>query len=248
MDRKSVSIVLLLAACGGGKGSGDSGDDDGSTDAATGDGAPLGTGPQLAGCPVLPSNHVFNTPIASLPVDPNSDAYIATIGGTDKLHLDLGTDTDQTAADFYGIPYNVVHGNSLTWPTAAYYSSDPSLDWDPTQESDCGNTSHAVVTPCTAAPPILPIPASPIVEGGIDTATNEMPYGDHHLLLLDADACRLWELYHVYSPTTGTWNIFGSAEFDLTSNALRPAGWTSADAAGFPMLPLLLQADEGGPG
>jgi hypothetical protein len=46
--------------------------------------------------------------IDNLPVDPNSDAYITTIGGTRKLHLDLGTQIDQQATDFYGIPWNVM--------------------------------------------------------------------------------------------------------------------------------------------
>jgi hypothetical protein len=75
-----------------------------------------------------------------------------------------------------------------------------------------------------------------------------MPYGDHHLLILDADACRLWETYHSYSPAAGTWNIYGSASWDLKSSALRPADWTSADAAGFPIMPLLLRADEASTG
>ena len=48
--------------------------------------------------------------------------------------------------------------------------------------------------------------------------------------------------------TAGTWNIFGSAAFDLRSNALRPTDWTSADAAGFPILPLLIRADEASTG
>lgn len=49
-------------------------------------------------------------------------------------------------------------------------------------------------------------------------------------------------------PAVGTWNIFGSATWDLRSTALRPADWTSADAAGFPILPLLLRADEASSG
>jgi hypothetical protein len=68
------------------------------------------------------------------------------------------------------------------------------------------------------------------------------------MLLLDTDACRLWELYHCYPDPNGGWDIFGAASFDLTSDALRPAGWTSADAAGFPILPLLLRADEASSG
>jgi hypothetical protein len=86
-----------------------------------------------------------------------------------------------------------------------------------------------------------------LVEGGVDTNPSQ-PYGDHHILMLDSDACRLWELYHAYPDGTGGWNIYGAATFDLRSNALRPTDWTSADAAGFPILPLLLKASEANTG
>ena len=233
MARLSMSLILV-AACGGGGGSNNHIDSSG----------PTADGPSIGTCPILPANHVFNTAIDGLPADPNSAAYITTISPTRKLHLDLGTQTDQQATDFYGIPYNTMHGGTDPWAAVKYFSTDPGLTWDAAAESDCGDASHAVVRPCTAASPQFPIPASPIVEGGINNATDQQPYGDHHLLVVDADACKLWEAYHVYSPSAGTWNIYGSAEFDLTSNALRPADWTSADAAGFPIMPLLLRADE----
>ena len=203
----------------------------------------------LGGCPLLPGDHVFNSAIDALPVHPQSDAFIATIGPTRRLHLDLGTETDQQDPEFYGVPWNLVHGNTFTWPTVRYFSADPDLDWNTRAESDCASgAGHTFVQPCTAAAPLLPIPANAIVEGGINASADQQPYGDHHVLVLDQDTCWLWEGYHVYAPTPGTWNIYGSAAFDLRSNALRPAGWSSADAAGFPMLPLLLRADEASTG
>lgn len=202
-------------------------------------------GPSLAGCPLFPANHIFNTPIDTLPVHPNSDAFIATIGPARELHLDLGTQTDQQADDYYGIPYNVVSGDSFDWPEVDF---EGDLGWDPRPESDCAvGPTHTFTSPCTAAAapnPLLPIPATVLVEGGINTDSNQQPYGDHHILLLDADTCRLWETYHSYLGADGVWDIFGSAGWDLTSNALRPEGWTSADAAGFPILPLLIRAGE----
>jgi hypothetical protein len=199
----------------------------------------------------LPSDNIFNTPIDQLPVHGQSDAFIATIGGTRRLHLDLGTQTNQQAADYYGIPYNLVNGGSFTWPQVAFASTDPDMSWNPRPESDCAvGASHSFAQPCTAAAapaPLIPIPASPLVEGGINTATNHLPYGDHHILIVDTATCWLWETYHSYF-TGGTWNIFGSAAFDLRSNALRPTDWTSADAAGFPILPLLIRADEASSG
>jgi hypothetical protein len=242
---KTLAWMCALAACGSSSNNkmidapgGGSGDGPGNN----------GDAPVVGACALFPADNIFNTPIDSLPVDPNSAAYITSIGGSTHLHLDLGQQTDQTQADFYGIPYNVVHGNALTWTQVAFYSSDPSLSWDAAGEADCADGSHAFVSPCTISAPMLPIPASPIVEGGINSAADEMPYGDHHLVVLDADTCRLWETYHSYSPAAGTWNIYGAAGWDLRSNAWRPADWTSADAAGFPILPLLLRADEASSG
>ena len=205
----------------------------------------------IAGCPMLPANNIFNTPINALPVHPSSAAFMATIGAV-NIHLDLGQTTNQAAPDYYGIPYNVVQANTLTWKTVAYQSTDPNMDWMPRPESDCAiGTAHTLVSPCiaSAAPtPQLPIPANVLVEGGIYPDVAASPYADHHILMLDSDNCRLWEAYHAYTGTNGVWNIFGSASFDLRSNALRPADWTSADAAGFPILPLLLRADEASTG
>lgn len=206
-------------------------------------GGRTGTAPVIAGCQILPSDHLFNTPIDTLPVHPNSSQFMITIGAHD-IHLDLGMEEDPTSDEYYGIPYNVVRGDSLTWTRVAYRTADPDLDWDAAGESDCASgTLHTLLSPCTTDQPLFPIPASPLVEGGSVTDASH-PYGDHHLLLLDADKCRLWELYHSYPAAGGSWDIYGSASFDLRSNALRPDGWTSADAAGFPILPLLLRADE----
>ena len=226
----------------GGAGSGGTAGSSGST----------GTSPTIASCPILPSNHIFNTPIDKLPVHGQSAAFMTTIGSS-KIHLDLGQSVNMAAGDYYGIPYNVVHGNGLAWASVKYTSMDTSdMTWDPKAESDCASGSaHSVVSPCTtaAAPaPLLPIPSGVLVEGGVFPDVANQGYGDHHILLLDADTCRLWEAYHAYTGTGGVWDIFGSATFDLHSNALRPAGWSSVDAAGFPVLPLLLRADEASSG
>jgi hypothetical protein len=274
--RRLLSLgLLVVVSCNGGD-DGGSADDGAVIDATPDDGTVLdldafldgpprdacggnidaslcggGGGPTIGPCPSLPADHIFNTRIDTLPVHANSDAFIATIGGTRRLHLDLGTQTNQQASDFYGIPYNLVNGASFTWPAVAYASTDTALSWDPRPESDCAvGTSHTFAQPCTAAAaptPLLPIPANPIVEGGINTAADHQPYGDHHMLVVDTATCWLWETYHSYF-SNGTWNIFGSAAFDLRSNALRPDGWTSTDAAGFPILPLLVRADEASSG
>jgi len=81
-----------------------------------------------------------------------------------------------------------------------------------------------------------PIPAAPKIEG------NGAP-GDRHLLMLDMSACKLWELYAASKGASG-WSAGSGAIFDLHSNALRPDGWTSADAAGLPIYPGLARYDE----
>jgi hypothetical protein len=78
-----------------------------------------------------------------------------------------------------------------------------------------------------------PIPATPLIEGG----------SDRHILMVDRDACRLFELFDARK-VGSAWQAGSGATWDLTSNALRPAGWTSADAAGLPIVPGLVRYDE----
>ncbi len=79
-----------------------------------------------------------------------------------------------------------------------------------------------------------PIPDAPLIEGG----------SDRHLLAVDRQTCRLYELYAIRQTAGGAWLAGSGAQWDLASNALRPAGWTSADAAGLPILPGLVRYDE----
>ncbi len=79
-----------------------------------------------------------------------------------------------------------------------------------------------------------PIPAAPHIEGG----------SDRHLLMVDRDRCKLYELYAVDEQPGGAWYAGSGAIWDLASNKLRPRGWTSADAAGLPILPGLVRYKE----
>jgi hypothetical protein len=81
-----------------------------------------------------------------------------------------------------------------------------------------------------------PIPPNAPVEGaGVE--------GDRHVLVLQRGTCRLYELYSAHRRGAG-WEAGSGAVFNLRSNALRPEGWTSADAAGLPIMPLLVRYDE----
>jgi hypothetical protein len=78
-----------------------------------------------------------------------------------------------------------------------------------------------------------PIPPNAPIEAG----------SDHHVLVIQTGACKLYELYNT-SRSGGGWNADSGAVFDLNSNTLRPDGWTSADAAGLPIFPGLIRYDE----
>jgi hypothetical protein len=113
-----------------------------------------------------------------------------------------------------GIPYKVVKGSQKRVPVTFEYAD----------ESDKGP---------------YPIPANAPIEGGTNAD------GDRHVLLVDRDRCRLYELYDARAQDGGKrWRAGSGAIFDLRSNKLRPAGWTSADAAGLPILPGLARYGE----
>ncbi len=106
-----------------------------------------------------------------------------------------------------GIPFVVVHGK--TTPKSR-------VKFDYADESDKGP---------------YPIPTNVPIEGYPKTGD-----GDRHALILDRDSCKLYELYALQRAGSG-WSAGSGAIWNLRSNALRPAGWTSADAAGLPILP-----------
>lgn len=167
--------------------------------------------PEIAGCAVFPADNIWNTPVDTLPVDPNSDAYIATIGADNPVHPDFGSGLYEGRP--IGLPYVVVPGAQPRVNVSFLYDD----------ESDPGP---------------YPIPPDPPIEGGPDSD------GDRHILILDRDNCLLYELFYAFPRTDGSWRADSGAIFHLNSHALRPAGWTSADAAGLPILPGLVRYDE----
>jgi hypothetical protein len=113
-----------------------------------------------------------------------------------------------------GIPYVVVHSGQVRVPVSFDYAD----------ESDPGP---------------YPIPATAPIEGGSSSS------GDRHVLVVDVDAWKLYELFDAQPQNGGaSWHAGSGAVFDLNSNTLRPAGWTSADAAGLPIFPGLVRYDE----
>ena len=83
-----------------------------------------------------------------------------------------------------------------------------------------------------------PIPPDAPIEGG------PQGDGDRHIIVLDRDSWKLWELFNAFPDGDGGWKADGGAIWDLKKNQVRTAGWTSADAAGLPILPGLVRYDE----
>jgi hypothetical protein len=83
-----------------------------------------------------------------------------------------------------------------------------------------------------------PIPPDPAIEGGRSSS------GDRHILIVRQGECKLYELFAAYPNPDGSWRAGSGATWDLRSNALRPRTWTSADAAGLPILPGLVRRAE----
>jgi hypothetical protein len=85
----------------------------------------------------------------------------------------------------------------------------------------------------------MPIPFNALVEGYPNPDD-----GDRHVLVIDRGNCWLYELYHAYKQSDNSWNADSAAVWDMASNEQRPYTWTSADAAGLPIMPGLVRYDE----
>jgi hypothetical protein len=96
--------------------------------------------------------------------------------------------------------------------------------------------------PDESDPGPYPIPPDALIEGGANSR------GDRHILLVEEDNCILYEIYDAYPQDDGSWEAGSGAIWDLNSHDLRPDEWTSADAAGLPILPGLVRYDEVEPG
>jgi hypothetical protein len=182
----------------------------------------------LLGQSLFPADNAWNQRITAAPVAANSTAIINNITslyGNGRLHPDFGQDY-RNSNDLYGIPFNIVHGN--TQPKV-HVVLDLYED-----ESD---------------PVDFPIPANAVIEGdyqnGPRVGLNNR--GDSHLLVWDADNNVAYELYRASRPSEnadGNWHADQLSVWDMKVNSFRTLGWTSADAAGLSILAGLVRPDE----
>lgn len=185
--------------------------------------ASLGAGASLNGAVPFPADNVWNTRIDTAPVDPNSANLIASIGLTTGLHPDFGA--GYYAHQIIGIPYVVV------------------------SSAQAGVAIKFTLYGDQSDPGPYPVPANAPVEGSKNN--GKPPAGDRHVLVIDRDTNRLYEMYQSVLQTNGSWDAGSGAVFHLDSDDVRPTaqpGWTSADAAGLPIFPGLVRYDEAAAG
>ncbi len=183
----------------------------------------------LGGNQLFPSDNPWNQSVAAAPVAADSSAIINNIiarqGGDGKLHPDFGQDTGGSGT-LYGIPYNVVHGNALPKINVVIgaYSGQSDIQ-------------------------AAPIPAGAVLEGDDQNGpvVGMANRGDSHLIVYDADTNIAYEFYHASRPSEnadGKWHADQESVWNLNQDSFRPQDWTSADAAGLPILPGLVRPDE----
>lgn len=168
-------------------------------------------------CPLYPADNIWNKRIDALPTQVMSDAYVATIGTNGTLHSGFAMGMWQGFS--IGTPYNAV---ATAQPMAVITFTD---------------------YPSQSDPGPYPFPDGALI-GGATWLTPVPTSGDRHVSIVRGGDCTLFETWHSSPVGPGEWTAANGAIFNLNSNALRPDGWTSADAAGFAILPALIKYDE----
>lgn len=256
MIRRAFFVSLVLLGCGGNDGASttepvadetgtttDTGASETSTGADTGTSTsdtgtsttdtgtvgdtgtpPPGDAPSIGPCRIFPPDNPWNTPIDKAPLHKDSAALIAAMAPTRGLHPDWGN----WSTDHYGIPWQTGTGATpvkMTW-------------------TETWGAAESDKLPCTGSQWCYPIPSTVKIEGGPGASSGS----DRHVLYLDTagapNNCTLYELYNTQNWTGPGWTAINGAIFHLGTNALRPEGWTSADAAGLPILPGLVRLSE----
>jgi len=164
----------------------------------------------------FPNSDPWNTPVNNAAVDPSSSLILQAI-----LARNGAT---QLFPDFGTVWNGVLSG-------IPYVVVGQEMSLSPIRFTDYGDESDA-------SP--YPVPRTAPIEGG-NIASND---GDRHVIVVDRDRAKLYELYRAFPNGLGGWDAACGAVFDLKTNTTRPAGWTSADAAGLPIFPGLVRYDE----
>ncbi|HZR78751.1 MAG TPA: hypothetical protein VFA58_06050 [Chthoniobacterales bacterium] len=201
--------------------------------------APIVTSPTLFNTPqadailsamqIFPVTNPWNEDISRRSLLSNSATMIS------QLKSDLSS-TRQTLRPFYEMNYVLVPDNQARVSiTFVDYPDESDLDGGAFPDG-----SYPI-------PSNMPIETWPVGTGSLTLQQWQMDVtnigGDRHGIMVAPGAGSIWETWQMKSTSSG-WQASNGAKFDLNSNALRPAGWTSGDAAGLPMFPALVRYDE----
>jgi hypothetical protein len=210
---------------------------------------------------MFPANAIFNTRIddtSRFPTHPQSNNWVNMVGANMPFRTDWGiNDNPAIPSSYWGMPINVVDGTSGTtnWPNVQFNFAPSGVSFDAgwPYKSDCAvadGNGFSIRRDCTTVPADqnrFPFPhmSNVLTENGLCGGPQQC--GDHHVLVVERGACRLWESFYAHN-LSGQWYALTTAAWDLRSNALRPRDWASADAAGLPITPLLAKASEANSG
>lgn len=178
--------------------------------------------PLPAGFQIFPSSAVWNENIENAVVSSSNALWMDGSNGHSfhNLHADFGT---TYLGDYNGIPYNIVYA---TTPQITVYLTSYADESDPVPSGG------------------LKLPTDAVCEGDPSASLNS----DRHCIMVDVSSHTLYEISYatrnIVGGSTVSWNAAQLSIWDLNSNALRTADWTSSDAAGLPIMPLLVRYDE----
>jgi hypothetical protein len=178
---------------------------------------------------IMPRDNPWNEDISRRPVHANSDAIIA------QITSDLSS-SRRTLRPFYEMNYVLVPDNQPR-VTIPFFNYPDESDLD---GGTLPNGNYPI-------PANLPIETWPRGTGGLTLLQWQQDAnntgGDRHAIIVAPTAGSIWETW-LTTLTGSGWEASNGAKFDLNSNTLRPAGWTSGDAAGLPMFPAIVRYDE----
>src|SRR3954471_12631864 len=183
----------------------------------------------VAAMQIMPRDNPWNEDISRRPVHVNSDAIIA------QITSDLSS-SRRTLRPFYEMNFVVVPDNQPR-VTIPFFNYPDESDLD-------GGVSPNGLYPI---PSNMPVEGWPKETGNLTLQQWQMDVnntgGDRHSIIVAPGVGSIWETWLTRLTQSG-WQASNGAKFSLNSNALRPAGWTSGDAAGLPMFPAVVRYDE----
>jgi hypothetical protein len=178
---------------------------------------------------IMPVTSAWNEDVSRLPLLANSDAMIT------QITNDLASNR-RTLRAFYEMNYVLVPDNQPTQSINFYNYPDES-------DLDGGRSPNGLYP----IPPNLPVETWPKETGTLTLTQWQQDVnnsgGDRHSIMVKPGAGFIWETWET-KLVNGAWRASNGAKFDLKTNTLRPAGWTSGDAAGLPMFPAIVRYDE----